>query len=89
MVRFLKFPKFQVNPVVSERLAGAVGTTHPFTPFRAGSGEQEGESGTFRAPKGEKFPACEPRMGYCGSVGAKGQRGSPDEIEVSPIFKYL
>ena len=34
--------------------------------------EQEGESGAFRAPKGEKFPTYEPRMGHCGSVGAEG-----------------
>jgi hypothetical protein len=48
--------------------------------------EQEGESGAFRAPKGKKFPTCDPRKGHCGSVGAKGSWGSPDEIETSPIF---
>ena len=53
-------------------------------------GEQEGESGAFRAPKGEEFPTGEPRMGHCGSVGAKGQRGSPAEIEMeSNIQKDL
>ena len=52
-------------------------------------GEQEGESGAFRAPKGEKFPTCEPELGHCGSVGAKGQSGSPGQIEMSPIFKDL
>ena len=49
-------------------------------------GEQEGESGAFRAPKGEEFPTCEPREGHCGNVGAKGQWGSPHETEISSIF---
>ena len=52
-------------------------------------GEQEGESGAFRAPKGEEFPTCEPRMGHCVSVGAKGQWGSPDEIEIGSIIHRL
>ena len=51
--------------------------------------EQEGESGAFRAPKGEEFPTCEPRLGHCGSVGAKGQWGSSGQIEITPIFKKL
>jgi hypothetical protein len=51
--------------------------------------EQEGESGAFRAPKGEEFPTGEPRMGHCGSVGAKGQWGSPGEIEMGFIFRGL
>jgi hypothetical protein len=51
--------------------------------------EQEGESGAFRAPKGEEFPTGEPRMGHCVSVGAKGQWGSLGEIEMTAIFKGL
>jgi len=51
--------------------------------------ESEGESGAFRAPKGEKFPTGESRMGHCGSVGAKGQWGSADEIEMSLIVNEL
>jgi len=41
------------------------------------AGEQGGESGAFRAPKGQVFPACEPRQGHFGSVGAKRQGCSP------------
>jgi len=50
-------------------------------------GEQEGESGAFRAPKGEKFPTCQPRKGHCGSVGARGQWGSSGEIEMTPTLR--
>jgi len=46
-------------------------------------GKQEGESPAFRAGKGQAFPACEPRKGHCGSVGAEGQWGSLHEIEIS------
>ena len=52
-------------------------------------GKQEGESPAFRAGKGHKFPTCEPRKGHCGSVGAKGQWGSPHEIEISLLFREL
>jgi hypothetical protein len=52
-------------------------------------GKQEGESPAFRAGKGQAFPACEPRKGHCGSVGAKGQWGSLHEIEISPLFREL
>jgi hypothetical protein len=52
-------------------------------------GKQEGESPAFRAGKGQEFPACEPRKGHCGSVGAKGQWGSPHEIEISVLFREL
>jgi hypothetical protein len=52
-------------------------------------GKQEGESPAFRAGKGQAFPACEPRKGHCGSVGVKGQWGSPHEIEISLVFGEL
>jgi hypothetical protein len=52
-------------------------------------GKQEGESPAFRAGKGQAFPACEPRKGHCGSVGAKGQWGSPLEIEITPLFREV
>jgi len=52
-------------------------------------GKQERESPAFRAGKGQEFPTCEPRKGHCGSVGAKGQWGSPHEIEVSLLFRTL
>jgi hypothetical protein len=52
-------------------------------------GKQEGESPAFRAGEGQAFPACEPRKGHCGSVGAKGQWGSPHEIEITPLFREL
>jgi len=39
-------------------------------------GEQEGESGAFRAPKGQEFPTCESREGHRVSLGAKGQEVS-------------
>jgi hypothetical protein len=52
-------------------------------------GKQEGESPAFRAGKGRKFPACEPRKGHCGSVGAKGQWGSLHEIEISLLLSEL
>jgi len=47
-------------------------------------GKQEGGPPVAdRAGKGHKFPACEPRKGHCGSVGARGQWGSLHEIEIS------
>ena len=52
-------------------------------------GKQEGETPAFRAGKGQEFPACEPRKGHCGSVGAKGQWGSLHEIEISLLLSEL
>ena len=53
-------------------------------------GKQEGGPPVAdRAGKGQEFPACEPRKGHCGSVGAKGQWGSPHEIEISLLFREL
>ena len=52
-------------------------------------GKQEGESPAFRAGKGRKFPACEPRKGHCGSVGARGQWGSLHKIEISLLFRKV
>jgi len=53
-------------------------------------GKQEGGPPVAdRAGKGQEFPACEPQKGHCGSVGAKGQWGSPHEIEISLLFRGL
>ena len=53
-------------------------------------GKQEGGPPLAdRAGKGQEFPACEPRKGHCGSVGAKGQWGSPHEIEISLLLREL
>jgi len=53
-------------------------------------GKQEGGPPVAdRAGKGRKFPACEPRKGHCGSLGAKGQWGSPHEIEISQLSREL
>ena len=53
-------------------------------------GKQEGGPPVAdRAAKGQEFPACEPRKGHCGSVGAKGQWGSPHEIEISLLFREV
>jgi len=35
-------------------------------------GEQEGESPAFRAGKGQRFPACEPRKGHSERSEARG-----------------
>ena len=79
----------QWGPIPSLRSGQAqVSRRRPFTRFRASSerSRREGESGAFRAPKGEEFPTSEPREGHCGNVGAKGQWGSPHETEISSIF---
>jgi len=53
-------------------------------------GKQEGGPPVAdRAGKGQEFPACEPRKGHCGNVGAKGQWGSPHEIEISRLSREL
>jgi hypothetical protein len=52
-------------------------------------GKQEGGPTADRAGKGHEFPACETRKGHSGSVGAKGQWGSPHEIEISLLFREL
>jgi hypothetical protein len=55
--QFMSFPDFWANSVAYERLVPPLAGWGPI------GDEQEGESGTFKAPRGEKFPTCEPRMG--------------------------
>ena len=53
-------------------------------------GKQEGGPPVAdRAAKGQEFPACEPREGHCGSVGAKRQWGSLHQIEISLLFREV
>ena len=65
-----------VNPIVYERLAGAVGA-HPFTPFRAGSGvsrrrpERSRRKGESPRPlsgrKGRNSPPANPERATAGA----------------------
>ena len=62
---------FQVSPVMVKPLSLSVICYKSGVPIE---GEQEGESRPFRGRKGQVFPACEPRKGHFGSIGAKGRR---------------
>ena len=67
MIASLKIPDFLVNPVVNERLAGAVGTL-PFTPFRAGSGESgKGKAAPLERRRGRNSPPANPEWVTAGA----------------------
>jgi hypothetical protein len=65
LAKGLEFPEFLVNTVVPER--------HSRKGWGTPEGEQEGESPSFRAGKGQEFLTCESREGHRESIGAKGQ----------------